>query len=79
MSEVDAARYLTPPNVWCDTCAYEHIPFIPATTFRCHDCGFGAWVPAIALAHAEFYIDHDVYPIVHRITPTTGGDAVAGT
>lgn len=57
-------------DVWCVTCKHTHIPYLPAVTFRCADCGFGAWSEWVAVEHAELYRDHVVYPQHHVTVPT---------
>jgi hypothetical protein len=57
-------------DVWCLTCEHEHIPDIPATTFRCaSNCGFGAWEIEVAERHATEHPDHVVYPNHHATIP----------
>lgn len=58
-------KYLADP-VWCWSCEHVHIPTIPAITFRCADCGFGAWDEQTAEDHATVLPDHCVYPSHHQ-------------
>lgn len=54
-------------EVWCLSCEHTHIASIPVVTFRCADCGFGAWGETVAESHATSWVEHVVYPHVHRI------------
>lgn len=64
------------PMVWCRTCEHEHIPAIPAVTFRCaSDCGFGVWDLTLAARHADLYPDHIVYPLHHQTISLEEADA----
>lgn len=52
-------------QVWCNSCQHLHIATIPVVTFRCADCGFGAWGDSVAAAHADGGDNHVVYAQHH--------------
>lgn len=56
-------------DVWCLTCSHSHIPDLPAVTFACASCGFGAWEVPISEDHATRYPEHVVYAIHHQTVP----------
>ena len=56
-------------HVWCTTCEHHHIPTIPAVTYACTDCGFGAWELDVAENHATMLCDHNVLAIHHQTVP----------
>lgn len=51
--------------VYCLTCDHTHVATIPAVTFRCDSCGFGAWGHSVAAAHADSFPEHVVFPVHH--------------
>lgn len=66
------------PKVWCSTCQHGHIPGIPVVTWKCDDCGFGAWDDRTAMVHAVRLPDHHVAFVVHRVEVAATQSGVAG-
>ena len=71
-----AARKRIADDVWCRTCDTVHIAYIPVTTFRCADCGFGQWAEDLAESHASAFPSHVVYSLVHEGEPPMTDDPV---
>src|SRR5690348_5445259 len=70
------ARKRIADDVWCRTCDTVHIAYIPVTTFRCADCGFGQWAEDLAESHASAFPSHVVYSLVHEVEPPMTADPV---
>jgi len=59
----------TTNKVWCSNCQHTHIPTIPAFTWACRLCGFGAWHLETALGHTASLPWHEVYLEAHPTMP----------
>lgn len=56
------------PRPWCQTCANEHVANMPAHTWVCDDCGFGAWSYTVAAGHQAAWPEHTVRAKFHDMT-----------
>lgn len=56
-------------RVWCTNCQHEHIKAIPAFTWACRLCGFGAWHLETALNHTAQIPWHETYLVAHPVVP----------
>jgi ribosomal protein L37AE/L43A len=72
IEELGAGMLAALARPWCNTCNCAHVANMPAYTWRCRECGFGAQSSATAAGHALRFPEHEVYPIFHRMTIESG-------
>ncbi len=60
IGELAGAMHTSLDHPYCLTCSARHVPGMPAYTWRCTDCGFGAWSTLLAARHAHSFPDHAV-------------------
>lgn len=65
-------------RVWCTNCQHEHISTIPAFTWACRLCGFGAWHLETALNHTASLPWHETYLVAHPVIPLTNASTANG-